>query len=61
MQITKEQAFLFASYILPNEIQGYCIDNYKDFFKFQTEGSKKEIVLIDDKELELLERECLYD
>lgn len=40
MTISKEQANDLATYLLNNDIRGFCIDNYIEFNKFQLNGNE---------------------
>lgn len=57
MIISKEQADTFAMYILNNDIISFCIDNYKEFNKFQLDG--QEAYIFTDEELLQYERELM--
>lgn len=43
MMLSDEQIRQISAAILPSDIRKYCIDNYKDFNKFQIEENDKEI------------------
>lgn len=42
MILSDEQIRQFSLAISPQDIRNYCINNHRDFIKFQSEESKKE-------------------